>query len=293
MNLRLSTNASSETVLRLRLATWPRRPPAVILVAMFVVGLVVLAAVLGSALAPIDPGAQDLLVGIASPSHAHLLGTDDLGRDVLSRTIVGARTAIIGPLIIAVGSMLIGNILGLIAGYMGGLTDTIISRFADLLYALPGLLLAIVIVGIVGGGYFVGVALLALLFSPVDTRIVRGATLEQRTMAYVEAAQLLGLSRTRILTRHIWWNVLPFAVANAFLTFAYALVALSGLAFLGLGVGPGAADWGQMLADSRSLLFQNPWTALAPGIALLLTAASVNVIGDWLFERLSDRGRAR
>src|SRR5207247_8153966 len=154
-------------------------------------------------------------------------------------------------------------------------------------------LVAIVVVGVLGGGYFRAVALLVILYAPFDTRIVRGATLEQRSRPYVEAARTLGLPRRRIMFGHIWPNVLPVAVANATLAFAFSLVSLASLSFLGIGVGPGTADWGRMLADSRTLLFQNPATALAPGIALVITAASVNIIGDWLFERLSDRGRIR
>jgi peptide/nickel transport system permease protein len=230
---------------------------------------------------------------LGQPSRAHWLGTDDLGRDVLSRTIAGARTAVLGPLLIALGAMLIGNIFGLLAGYHGGFVDAVIMRVADLVYALPALLVAIVVVGVLGGGYYRAVALLVFLYCPFDTRLVRAATLEQRSRPYVEAARTLGLRRTRIIFVHIWPNVLAVAVANATLAFAFALVSLSALSFLGIGAGPGTADWGRMLADSRTLLFDNPATALAPGIALVLTAASVNVIGDWLFEQLSDRGQVR
>jgi peptide/nickel transport system permease protein len=166
-------------------------------------------------------------------------------------------------------------------------------RVVDFVYALPGLLVAIVVVGVLGGGYYRAVVLLVFLFCPFDTRLVRAATLEQRRRPYVEAARTLGLPRWRIMFLHIWPNVLPVAVANATLAFAFALVSLASLSFLGIGVGPGTADWGRMLSDSRTLLFQNPATALAPGIALVLTAASVNVIGDWLFERFSDRGQVR
>jgi peptide/nickel transport system permease protein len=262
-------------------------------IAMVVVLAVAICAVFGYQIAPFDPNAQDLALGITKPSHEHWLGTDDLGRDILSRTIVGSRTAVVGPLLIALGAMLIGNLLGLVAGYRGGGADSLIGRFADLVYALPALLVAIVLVGIFGGGYFVAVALLVVLYSPVDTRIVRSATLAQRNLPYVEAARVIGLSSRRIMLAHIWPNVLPLAVANAFLTFAFSLVSLSALSFLGLGVGPGTPDWGRMLSDSRTLLFDNPWSALAPGIALVLTAASVNIVGDWLFERLSDRGKLR
>jgi peptide/nickel transport system permease protein len=275
------------------LRTRSRLPSPVLIVSFCIVGIVSICAIFGGAIAPDDPAAQDLLGSLAPPSRAHWLGTDDLGRDIFSRTIAGARTAVIGPLIIALGAMLIGNILGLWAGYRGGWVDSTIMRVADLVYALPALLVAIVVVGVLGGGYFRAVALLVILYAPFDTRIVRGATLEQRSRPYVEAARTLGLPRRRIMFGHIWPNVLPVAVANATLAFAFSLVSLASLSFLGLGVGPGTADWGRMLAESRLLLFDNPAAALAPGIAIVITAASVNVIGDWLFERLSDRGRIR
>ncbi len=262
-------------------------------VAFVVLAAVVICAAFGQWIAPHDPNEQDLLFSLTGPSREHLLGTDDLGRDIASRTIVGARTAVVGPLLIAFGAMLIGSILGLLAGYLGGFSDSAISRWVDLVYAMPALLVAIVVVGVLGGGYFLAVGLLVILFSPIDTRIVRGATLDQRSRPYVEAARMLGLSNRRIMVRHIWPNVLPLALANAFLTFAFSIVALASLSFLGLGVGPGTADWGRMLSDSRTLLFDVPAAAIAPGIAIVVTAASVNVIGDWLYERLSDRGRAR
>jgi peptide/nickel transport system permease protein len=139
----------------------------------------------------------------------------------------------------------------------------------------------------------VAVGLLIVLYSPVDTRIVRSATLVQRAQPYVEAARTGDVPQHRIIFWHIWPNVLPLAVANAFLTFAFSIVSLASLSFLGLGVGPGAADWGRMLSDSRTLLFDNEWTALGPGLALVATAASMNVVGDWLFERLTERGVRR
>lgn len=270
-----------------------RRPSFTLVVSFLVLGIVAGLALLGPLIAPHDPNAQDLLVGLTKPSSHFWFGTDDLGRDVFSRTIVGARSAVVGPLLIAFGSFVIGNVLGLIAGYRGGLTDSLIMRWVDLMYALPGLLVAIVLVGVLGSGYFLAVGLLTILTAPSDARIVRGVALEQRSLPYVEAARTLGLSPRRIVFAHIWPNVLPISVSNAFLNFAFSLVALSALSFLGLGVGPGSPDWGRMLNESRTLLFDNPMAALAPGAMILATAASMNVVGDWIFERLADRGRAR
>ena len=265
----------------------------VVVGAMVFLAIVLLCAAFGPWLAPKDPNQQDLLVGLTGPSSKHWLGTDDLGRDILSRTIAGTRSAVVGPLIIALGAMTIGVLLGLVAGYEGGVVDSGISRWVELVYALPALLVAIVVVGVFGGGYFLAVLLLVILFSPVDTRIARAASLDQRSRPYVEAARLLDLPRWRIMFRHIWPNVMPYSLANAFLTFACALVSLAALSYLGLGVGPGAADWGRMLSDSRTLLFDNPASAIAPGVAIALTAVSVTIVGDWLSERLSERGRSR
>lgn len=267
--------------------------PTLLTAAVAVIGVVLLCAFLGDLIAPHDPSEQDVLGGTAGPSHLHWLGTDDLGRDVFSRLIVGSHTAIFGPAIVAIGAMLIGNSLGLVAGYFGGATDATIMRWVDLMYALPGLLVAIVVLGTLGGGYWTAVFLLILLTAPYDTRLVRGATLEQRSLPYVEAARALGLPRRRIMFWHIWPNILPVVVPNTFLNFAFALVNLAALSFLGLGAAPGTPDWGRMLAENRTLLFENGIAALAPGLLIVLTAAAVNLIGDGMYERLSDRGRLR
>ena len=270
-----------------------RRPSVLISLSVLIVLLVIACAVFGSLLAPAPANAQNLLSGVKPPSAHHLLGTDDFGRDIFSRLIVGARAAVIGPALIAIGALVIGNALGLIAGYVGGRVDYFIMRLSDLVWALPGLLIAIVVVGVIGGGYYVAVVVLIVLTFPIDARIVRGATLQQRNMPYVEAAATLGLSPWRLMIRHIWPNLLPLVMANTFLNFAFSLVSLSGLSFLGLGVPLNTPDWGGMLSQNLPLIQTNPLAVLAPAIALVLTATSMNLIGDWIYERLSDRGRAR
>jgi len=270
-----------------------RRPSPSIALSLLFVGAVAILAITGTLLAPHDPSAQNLVDSVQGPSGAHLLGTDDSGRDIVSRIVAGARTAVIGPLAVVLGAMLIGTAFGLLAGYRGGWPDSVIMRVVDLMYALPGLLVAIVLLGVLGGGYWVAVAVLIALTVPYDTRLVRGATLEQRGLPYVDAAQTVGRSPWRIMLRHIWPNILPLVVANAFLNYAFTLVALASLSFLGLGAGPGAAEWGQMLSDNLQLIQDNAWAALAPGIALVLLAMSTNLIGDWVYELMSDRGRGR
>jgi peptide/nickel transport system permease protein len=254
--------------------------------------LTVALGIFGPALVP-NATQNNLLIGVSPPGPGHLLGTDSLGRDVLALTLAGARPALIGPLIIVAGALLIGNALGLIAGYLGGLWDSTIMRLVDLMYALPSVLVAIVLIGLVGGGYTISVAFLTAFFWPQDARIVRAATLEQRTRPYVEAVRVLGVPLWRIMVRHIWPNLLPLVVANSFLNFAFALVSLSALSFLGLGVPPGDADWGRMLSDNRTLIFVNPAASITPALMIVLLALSMNLIGDWLLERLSARGRAQ
>jgi peptide/nickel transport system permease protein len=270
-----------------------RRPPVIISLAFLVMGAVILLAVAGKHLAPFDPFHQDLEVGLQGPGWPHLLGTDSLGRDILSRVLAGARNAVMGPAVIALGAMLIGNVLGLAAGYLGGAVDMVIMRWTDLMYALPHLLVALVVVGLLGGGYWVAVGVLIFLYAPYDARIIRGGALEQRPRAYLEAARVLGLTRRRIATTHVWPNLFPYAVANTFLNFAFALVTLSALSFLGIGSGPEVPDWGRMLQDNRVYLFGNPAASLAPAVAIVITAAAANLVGDWLYERLSSGGKGR
>ena len=195
-----------------------------------------------------------------------------------------------GPLIIAVVSMLIGNVLGLLAGYNGGIVDSLLMRWVDLMVAVPSLLIIIIVAGALGGGYWLAVVVLTVLTLPFDARVMRAVVLEQVPRPYVEAAKALGVSDRRIMLQHIWPNISSVAVTNAVLVFATSLIALSGLSFLGLGAPPGTADWGQMLAESQVLLFSNPIAAIAPGVAIVLTATSVNLIGDWVYEKMSSRG---
>jgi peptide/nickel transport system permease protein len=270
-----------------------RRFSPLIVLSFVAAGGVIVLATFGPQLAPQNPSAQHLYLGLSKPSGAHWLGTDALGRDVFSRVLVGARTAIIGPLVITIGTTLIGNFLGVLAGYKGGKIDAAIMRWVDLMLSLPALLVIIVVAASIRGGYWLAVALLILFVSPGDTRIIRGAALEQAPRPYVEAARTLGVSDRKIMLRHIMPNVSPITVAQAFLIFSAMIVGMAGLSFLGLGVHPGTADWGLMVAEGISLLFANPVSVLAPAAMLVVTATSLNLIGDWTFERLSSRGATR
>jgi len=274
---------------RRRSARWP----ASVIVALFVLLIVVGSAVLGATLAPFEPGDTDLAKSVTMPGSENLLGTDELGRDIFSRLLVGTRSAITGPLIIAAGTLTIATALALFSAYRRGWVDQLLGRVIDTIYSLPALLVAIVVVGVVGGGYGTAVVVLTLLNVPQNYRIVRAAAIEQRGMPYVEAARSLGHSTTRILVKHLLPNVMPFVVAAFFLRFTFAIVELSSLSFIGLGVPPGASDWGRMLSENRHFLESNPWAAIGPGLALVFTAASANVLGLELYERFASRGRAR
>ena len=279
----------------LRVASGRRRvlPPVLIMAAFGVAAAFLVFGVFGHLLEPHSPSSQDLANPLAGPTSAHLFGTDALGRDVLSRVIAGTRTALIGPLVIASGSVLVGNLLGLVAGYRGKLADTVIMRWVDFMWALPALLVIIVVAGALQGGYWTAVGLLVLLSIPYDARITRAATLEQMQRPYVEAARTLGLSDRRVMFLHVWPNVSAITIPNAFLDFAGALLALSTLSFLGLGSPPGTPDWGLMVAEGQDLLFTNPVGVLAPCAMIILAAMSMNLIGDWLHERLASRGATR
>jgi peptide/nickel transport system permease protein len=279
----MSAPAINET----RKTKLPQRLPIVILIAVLIIAVVVICAVLGEGMGPYSPFLQRLGVGDTPPSAAHIAGTDLLGRDVLSRVIYGARTALVGPVVVAGGAFAIATLLGLLSGYLGGLVDSAIMRWVDFMFALPGPLVAIVVVGVVGGGYWTAVFVLVVLFTAPNTRIVRSAVLEQRPLPYIDAARTLGISKTRILFVHILPNVLPIIVAYVVLDFAFALVNLAGLSFLGLGVQPGTPDWGRMLFEYRNILFSNPVALLLPAGMIILTAVSMNLIGDWLFERFA------
>lgn len=236
-------------------------------------------------------GKQSIMDALLPPgSPGHLLGTDELGRDVLLLTVAGTGSAVVGPTVIAIGSMVIAIIFGTLAGYRGGLTDTIIGRIVDVLLSLPVMLLAIVVAGIFGAGYWVTVVLLIVLFCPSDVRIVRAGVTEQAPRPYVEAAQMLSLSPARIMFRHIVPNVWPLIITNMMLNLGIALVTLSSLSFLGIGVAPGTPDWGRQIADGRSVMADNPAMLVLPAVLIVVVTMAINVLGDYLGERLRERG---
>ena len=256
---------------------------------------VLLAAVAALALAsPFLAGpatAQSILDALLPPgSPGHPLGTDELGRDVLLLTLAGTGSAVAGPVVIAVGSMVLAVVFGTLAGYLGGAVDAIVGRVVDVLLSLPVMLVAIVVAGLFGAGYWVTVVMLIVLFCPSDIRIVRAGVTEQAPRPYVEAAQMLSLSPARIMYRHIVPNVWPLILTNLMLNLGIALVTLSSLSFLGIGVAPGTPDWGRQIADGRSVMADNPAMLLVPAVLIVLVTMAINLLGDHLGERLRERG---
>ncbi|MFF3501110.1 ABC transporter permease [Streptomyces sp. NPDC003247] len=271
-----------------------RRGPGILIVLSAVVAAAILLLVVaGEWLTPFDPTHQDLMNTAAAPGAGHLLGTDTLGRDVLSLLIAGAHTAVVGPLVVSLGTVVFGVSLGLLAGWKGGVLDTVMSRLADLMYALPGLLVIVVVVGVLDGGYWLAVAVLTLLSIPTAFRMTRSVAAAQVRLPYVDAARTLGLSTHQIMFRHVLPNVLPTVLATFLLDFVSALIGLSGLSFLGLGAPAGTPDWGSLLQDGQSMITVNPWVSLAPGLLIVLTATSVTLLGDWMYDRYSTEGARR
>lgn len=243
--------------------------------------LLVVVAVLAPVLAPYAPETQDLANNFAPPlSPDHLLGTDQLGRDILSRLIYAARVSLIAP-VIAVGvGVVIGVPLGLLAGYIGGAFDWVVSRVADALIALPALVLALALVGVFGPSLSNAMVAVGIAYSPRLLRVVRGATLAVREETYVEASRVVGCSTTRLVFMHVLPNVRSPLLVQLSLLMGISLLAEASLSFLGLGVQPPDASWGSMLRTAFENNFSGPWLAWFPGLAIVITVLAFNLLGD-------------
>ncbi len=257
-------------------------------------GLVILATVFFAALfanliAPYDPNEQDYLALTEPPSARHLLGTDDLGRDVLSRIIYGSRVSLqVG--VIAVGiAVTVGVTLGLVAGYVGGLVDLVIMRFVDAVQAFPGLILALAITAALGPSVRNAMIAIGFVSVPIMARLTRGQTLALREREFVAAAQVIGATPITIMRRHIWPNATAPIIVQATLLVGTAIVTEASLSFLGVGVRPPTPSWGSMLRTGSQYLQLAPWLALIPGVAIFLTVLAFNFVGDGLRRALDPR----
>jgi peptide/nickel transport system permease protein len=264
-------------------------------VAVVLVAAVVLAALVGPMVAPHDPNALSLLDRLQPPSGSHLFGTDDLGRDLFSRVLAGARISLEVAAIILGISVAFGTLVGVVAGLVGGLVDEIIMRITDLFLAFPALILAAAIAATLGPSLSHTVIALSTVYWPWYARLARGQVLSLRERDFVTAARVSGGSTPYIVVSHLVPNVLPVVIVQASLDVGYAILFTSSLSFLGLGAQPPASEWGAMMTDARSFLQDAWWYPTFPGLALALTVLGFNLLGDglrdWLDPRL--RGRVR
>ena len=254
-----------------------------------IVLVAVVAAVTGPWLVPFDPSAQDLPLRLAGPSWRHLLGLDELGRDILARLVAGARISLFVGLSVVSVSASVGVLAGALAGYAGGWVDDAIGRVMDVLIAFPGILLAIALVAVLGPSIEHVVMALASIGWVGYARLVRGLVLKIREMDYVQAARALGAGPRRVLLRHVIPATLPSVTVQATLGMGAAIIAEASLSFLGLGVQPPTPSWGTMLDAGRSHLMDAPHVTIFPGAAIALLVLGFNFAGDALRDRLDRR----
>jgi peptide/nickel transport system permease protein len=274
----------------------PRATPALLRSPLTVAGLVLivvfsLSALLASVLAPANPLDQKLSQRLKPPSPAHWLGTDQLGRDVLSRLLFGARISLTIGLVVVGTAGTFGTLVGLVAGYTGGLVDEALMRVTDVFLAFPALILAMAIAGALGPSLNNAMIAIAVVTWPVYARLVRGQVLSLREREFVEAARSLGASTARILWRHILPNTLAPILVQASFDMGGAILSAAGLSFIGFGAQPPTPEWGVMISDGRKYVSTQSWLSLFPGLAILLTVAAFNLIGDGLRDSLDPRLR--
>jgi peptide/nickel transport system permease protein len=252
------------------------------LAGLVIIAIVTVVALGAPLLAPHDPNLQDVANRLQGPSLQHPLGTDNLGRDELSRIIYGSRVSVLTTLAVGIAILAIGIAVGIVSGLAGGFVDGSVMRVVDVLLAVPPFLLALAVAGTLGPGLLhLALAMTAVWW--VDyARLVRGLVLGVKELPFVEAARALGLSHTRIALRHVLPNVAPPVIVLATLQTSRLLLSLASLSFLGLGVGPPTAEWGSMLNDGKDFLATSPELMLWPGLAITITALGLNLLGDGL-----------
>jgi peptide/nickel transport system permease protein len=253
-----------------------------LLVGSFLVGLVLVAAVFADVMAPYSPYDLDVAAMLQGPSAAHWLGTDEVGRDVLSRAIYAARISVEVALVAVSVGLVGGTLIGIIAAYFGGLLDMALMRLMELLFSFPAILLAIILMAILGTSILNAMLAIGIIFIPGFSRLARAATNGVLRHQYVDAARTIGMGDARILVREIFPNVVTPLLVEAAVAFAYAVLLESALSFLGLGAQPPEPSWGNMLNAGRGFMAQAPWLSIVPGTALFLCVLGFNLLGDGL-----------
>jgi peptide/nickel transport system permease protein len=251
-----------------------------------VIAIATFVALFGPLLAPYPPNLPDLSLAWVGPTGGHLLGFDFQGRDVLSRLLAGAQTAMLGPLAVGIASMTAGTLIAVTAAWRRGVTDSVISSGLDILFAFPGILFAVLAAAVFGAGLATASIALSIAYMPYVARVLRGAALKERSQPYVAALEVQGASATSICLRHLVPNIAPLIVAQATILFGYAMVDLAAISFLGLGVQPPNPNWGVMISENQFGILQGyPLPALAAGVCIVTVVIAVNVLGERLFDQ--------
>ena len=251
-----------------------------------VIAVATFAAAFGPLLAPYDPGLPNLSLSWVGPVGGHLLGYDVDGRDVLSRLLAGAQSSMLGPLAVVILSVTAGTVLALTAAWRRGVTDAVISSGLNIVFAFPGILLAVLAAAVFGAGLPAAAIALSIAYLPYVARVLRGAALKERGQPYVAALEVQGASATAICLRHVVPNIGPLIVAQATILFGYAMIDLAAVSFLGLGAQPPTANWGVMISENQDgLLLGHPLPAVAASLCIVIVVVAVNVLGERLFER--------
>ena len=271
----------------------PRRERVRLLVFAALALAVLLVAVFAPCLAPYDPYAQDMGHALEAPSARHLLGTDTYGRDLLSRVILGARASVFSTLVLVLLISVVGSLLGVLCGWFGGWLDMVLMRVSDVFLAFPGLVLAIAVAGVFGGGMPGAVLALAAVSWPKYTRLARSQTLAVKLAPYMSAAAMANNTPLQMIFRHVLPNIAGPLLITAALDIGTLMMELAGLSFLNLGAQAPAAEWGAMMSRGRSMLQSSPWVILGPGVAIFLTVMIFNLLGDAVRDWLDPRGEQR
>ena len=268
-----------------------RRAPPLLLIAGGLVAALCAIAFLAPLIAPYGAAAQSVVQRLKGPSATHWLGTDQFGRDTLSRILYGLRASLAVSALAVAAALAVGGTLGLVSAYFGGWTDRIVMRLMDVLFAFPVTLLAIGIIAVMGPGAATTAVAIAIVYTPIFARLLRGPALVIATSDYVMAARSIGASHARIIAWHILPNLASVILVQTSLLMSTAILVEASLSFLGLGTQPPAASLGMMLSEGRNFLMLSPWSAVFSGLAILLIAFALNLFGDVLRDRLDPRLR--
>ena len=261
---------------------------------LVLMAILLLVTLFADKIVPYDPYAQDLSQSRLPPSAAHWMGTDQYGRDMFSRVVVGAQTSIFSTLALVAVISIFGTIVGTLCGYYGGALDSVVMRISDVCLAFPGLVFALAIAALLGGGISNAVIALAVISWPKYARVARSQTLALKSSSFVSAARLSGCSSTQMILQHVLPNILGPILVTAMLDIGTMMMELAGLSFLGLGAQPPTAEWGNMMSGGRSMLQTYPWLVLSPGFAIFLTVVIFNLLGDTVRDYMDPKNsRAR